>query len=56
MNEKTDNLTEIKCPKCGWTAKEVIFATENIRKGWYCTNPQCKEFTKAIQRERIMEK
>jgi transposase-like protein len=48
-------LAEITCPKCGYySSTEVIYATTNTRKGWYC--PNCSKFTPATGRERLLEK
>ena len=44
-------LDSIKCPACGHTAKEVIYAERKTRVGWYCAD--CHHFEKAKVRERL---
>jgi hypothetical protein len=47
---KDANLGSIVCPKCHCPAKEVIYAQQKTRVGWYCST--CYHFEKAIGRER----
>ena len=54
MSRPDDEMpTVIVCGCCGAQAEEVIHAEARIRRGWYC--PACKEFTKAILRERLLD-
>jgi len=48
-----DKLHTIPCPKCGAEAKEVVYAEQKLRRGWYCK--KCSTFTAAILRERQVE-
>lgn len=41
------------CPECGEPMGEIIAAVAQQRNGWYCV--PCKEFIKAIGRERIIK-
>ena len=42
-------MEQIKCPKCGKPAKEVVYMKKKVRRGWYCGH--CRHFEKAIGRE-----
>ena len=46
----TNDMTTIKCPNCSSKATEIIYAAENKRRGWYCSN--CQHFEPAILREK----
>ena len=46
-------MMKYKSCRCGGTSTDVIYAEENTRVGWYCT--QCKSFDKAIGRERLVD-
>ena len=47
---RMDDMAVKPC-KCGGVAEEVINAEDMVRVGWYC--PGCKDFDKAIARERV---
>jgi hypothetical protein len=48
------DLTRNLCGSCSSVSVEVIHAEKNVRRGWYCS--QCKKFTPAIGRERLVMK
>ena len=43
-------MEKINC-SCGSAKEQVINAEKNVRVGWYC--PSCRDFTKAIGREKV---
>jgi len=50
----TFTILDGRCEKCGArNVEQVINASDSVRAGWYCV--ECKHFTKAIGRERIVE-
>ncbi len=51
--QRLDGL-EKACPLCAAQMQEVIAAEMEQRAGWYCV--PCKEFIKAIGRERYIKK
>jgi|GEM_PF-2676917 len=54
MADLSADLTRNRCGSCSAVAVEVIHAEKNVRRGWYCS--QCKKFTPAIGRERLVMK
>lgn len=49
----SDLLAYICCPGCRHQAQEVIYASINQRRGWFCKC--CGMFEPAIGRERLLE-
>ena len=53
MND--DDLSEIRCEKCGEQMVQIIYAAEKRRRGWYCLPPS-NYFKKVTGRERLLSK
>lgn len=49
-----ETLEYIKCPACGHQAQQAVYASQRLRRGWYCS--KCRHFEPAIGRERKMDK